>query len=700
MNRSLPVAALVVLASRITFAQPTTNYVTKPGDTCLSIAIGELGDRARLADLHRLNPNLGPLPHRLVPGTIIQLPAGERGADATLTSARGSVRVRKPTVESWDIAQLGLELFRSWRVGARERSSAELTFRDTSRLYMRENTIVIIYGATASRYTATTAELERGALETRLAQLSGRTLSVKTPSSESVLGEGRALVVVDDRDTTMVANHAAKPARVRGVDARRRARGAPVVVVAGMGSKVLVGALPSPPRKLPPAPTWLVAPPRFVDLGRVGASVRATWNAVPTTARYRVSILASDGRDLAAVEVPATAQAFELHRLPPGSYLATIATIDVEGFESAPSVPYAFAVTPVDVIAPGTARPVAPTPPAADMAIELRLAPAPLRVALGSRIIAAQGETCGGAQEFDVAEPTRTSIACHATDGAALPPVGVHIVSPRACFGTACSGTVENARIARSGATRLHYTFGGEATLGPAITVRGSQGLTVVSAERTADGLDVVVLPTAPVPHGQLSFMTASGFVLVTTTVDIDPSSAPDRATVVAPRARTAVPRWELGAFAGYWLIGAGSQLGNPTDPAFQIATGPSVGARAGWWWRPWIGIEAELQVASPGRRSAPGGVAVIAPRARIAVRHLEGRFEARLTLGAGFAGMVEGGERTSADIDGQVEIGGTVALELVDRWWLRFDVRDVMATIPGRLVHGAETNLGVARTF
>lgn len=416
------------------------DYVVKPGDDCVSIAAEQLGDRARYRVVHQYNPNLGPLPHNLKPGSVMKLPKRDRAADATLTAARGAVEVRRPAEMVWDAAKRGMDLFRAWRVGARAFSSAEVTFRDNSRLFMRENTIVIIYGDTTKRSTPVDAELETGALETRLAALSRRSVVVRTASAQTALPAGNALVSVDRTSATVVANHGGKPATVRAVDAKQRPRGTPVRVAAGMGSKVKRGELPSKPRPLPSPPTWQTSASEFIALDGVGGTMRAAWSAIPAVAGYHLVVRTADGNDVAAAEVAAPAASVELHRLPPGRYAATIAAIDRDGFESVPSPPFAFEVTAVAVFPPGSREPLAaPNAQAGEAGFDPTTASPPYSLATGSRIVAASGMTCSvgkpPAVELVVDDVAAMSLRCE-RNGTALPPVPIRVVG--ACVGAAC----------------------------------------------------------------------------------------------------------------------------------------------------------------------------------------------------------------------------------------------------------------------
>jgi hypothetical protein len=347
-------------------SRDTVDYIVRAGDTCYGIAARELGDRARLPVLHRHNPQLGPLPHNLRPGQVLKLPRLSVDPDATLTGASGLVRFRRPAQAMWDAARHGMDLFRAWRIGAEARSSAEVTFRDRDQLQLRENTIVIIYGPAraAAKVTPAQAVLERGTLRSRLGELSP-TVRVTTPTAVATLGTGSALVsVLAGEDASTVANHDGAAIPVVG---RGRARGT-VRVAAGMGSRVVRGRPPEPPRPLPPAPAWMPSPlTRFAAVGAEGAVVSASWTAVASAARYRVEILSPSGTIVGTAEVPAGVTRFELVRVPPGEYQARVASIDVDRLEGKPGPLLPLTVLPVAIRPPGGEVAGAAAPgPAAD----------------------------------------------------------------------------------------------------------------------------------------------------------------------------------------------------------------------------------------------------------------------------------------------------------------------------------------------
>lgn len=340
------------------------DYVVEDGDSCLAIAVRVLGDRTQLDALHRLNPQLGTLPHRLVAGTVIHLPPhAPTGPDAKLTRAAGDVKIRKPSTSEWNAAQRGMDLFRAWRIGAADRANAELTFRDDSRLGMRERTIVVIYGPEKrlAKVITATASLEEGTLEARLGELDGKPVVVRTPAGSTDLRAGTALVSSQPGGASIVANHGGAPIPLRGTT---RARA--VKIAAGMGSRVLPGKAPEKPRPLPPSPVW-PARTAWVALGTT-TPVALEWHSALRATSYRVAIVDVGGDTVAVATVAAPAHGATIE-LAPGRYTAIASAIDADGFESVPA-PRDIEVIDGELVHPGST------------------------VVAGAELVAPQGWTC------------------------------------------------------------------------------------------------------------------------------------------------------------------------------------------------------------------------------------------------------------------------------------------------------------------
>lgn len=359
---------LVLLAPALASAQET-QYRVREGDTCGSIARRVYGNSRRYDLIHQANPSLGPMPHNLRAGMVITLPRadGSPGADAMVTAVRRDVASQSPQAAAqWSRAQVGQELGQGWRVNTEDRSSAELTFRSSSVVAIRERTLVIVYGAGVredggSSSSGTRATVREGSMLSRLSALSGgEPLEVETPSAQATLRNGETSIDVDREGTTRVAVHEGEAATVRGAGGRGS-----LEVPAGMGTKVQRGRPPSRLRRLPSPPRWREgAPRRFLAIAGHGATVRAAWSPSPDASRYRVEIARRpDGRDLIfATEVGGEVRELELRRLPAGTYFVRLATIDDDRFEGRPGEGVELTVLEAHVLEPGASAP-SPRPP-------------------------------------------------------------------------------------------------------------------------------------------------------------------------------------------------------------------------------------------------------------------------------------------------------------------------------------------------
>ncbi len=473
------------------------DYTVVGGDSCAAIAERFFGNRRRYDIIHAYNPGMGPPPHELAPGTVLRLPRrlsdGERAADATVTGVERRVEARpRPADERWIAAERGLGLFRGGRVATQARSAAELTFRDTSIVELRERTLVIIFGASATttRTAGMEATLETGALRTPLGALrgdraeprSGNALRVVTDAATATLRGGSAVVGVDEGGTSRVSNHSGEAA-VRG-----RAGGPWVTLPPDTGSIVRRGARPTPPRPLPAAPSWLEGPRTFAGVAGEGGSVAASFAPVAGARGYRVELARrSDGGDVAfAVEVPASVTSFEAHRLPAGTYYASVATFDGELLEGRPTSPLALRVEEGRLLAPGEDRATpmpsfAPSDPSEEPSAEVR-------AVRGALYVAPEGVVCDGAAEVTL---TGAPITCATS-------AGEPVLAPRFVV-SEITTDVEGARadsplaLIRGASRRARLEPRLDGALPADLTLVGSDGVRVTIDERGADGFDVTL---------------------------------------------------------------------------------------------------------------------------------------------------------------------------------------------------------------
>lgn len=400
---ALAFALLSVFAARAHAQRELVEITVRAGDTCDSIAEGLYGDDPDGVDvLHEHNPQLGPLPHHLAPGTVLHAPP-----PAALTAVEHVVERRDPDAAAFGDAHAGDSLPRGTQVRTHEASSAEITFRDRAAVTVRERTLVIVYGGRRRlvERSIAHAELERGALRSRLAELAGeRSLEVETPTSEASLA-GAGVVSVEEDGTSRLVNHGERRATIV-------AGGERVVVPPDTGVVVRRGERPSRPRRLLAAPRW--RPDRrgvVIGFEERGATVTGGFDPVAGAARYRVEVArrADGGELVAAVELDAGATELAVPGIPDGTVYVSVASIDEAGLEGRRSPWRAFSVRLARLVSPGGADAVLPDEGAP-------------RVLPGTWLVAPRGLTCSLAGEsaseiVTLSAIGRATVAC--SDGTA-----------------------------------------------------------------------------------------------------------------------------------------------------------------------------------------------------------------------------------------------------------------------------------------
>ncbi|MEM6958260.1 MAG: LysM domain-containing protein, partial [Myxococcota bacterium] len=89
--------AFIVAFSASAQEVDTFEYTVQQGDSCWTLAERFLGDRRQWRVVLEYNPQIGPPPHHLQPGTILRLPRAGIRPDAELTFARRDVQARQPS---------------------------------------------------------------------------------------------------------------------------------------------------------------------------------------------------------------------------------------------------------------------------------------------------------------------------------------------------------------------------------------------------------------------------------------------------------------------------------------------------------------------------------------------------------------------------------------------------------------------------
>ncbi len=497
----------------------TYEYTIQPGDTCAKIARRVLGARRNYRLIHRYNPGMGPSPHRLVAGQKLTLPhldrIRSRGPDARVTQVRRRVRAREASEPAWSPAQSGTELFRGWRVNTLEESNAEITFRDDSVVQMRENTLVIIYGAASSqsrRRRTGQATLERGTLRSRLGELR---MQVDTPTGSAALEGGQSVVSVDETGTSRLSN-------LDGGEAEMStSSGGRVRVRPGFGSKVRRGERrPMRPRPLPPAPTWADGPTNFLGVIQNGGSLRGSWNSVPVARKYRVEISSAEGAVVAATEVAADVNEFEVHRLPAGAYIVRLSTIDDDFFESRPSDAREMSVDLIDLRAPGQ-----DTPSEADF--DPTAVPETPQVVRGTTIVPPDGVECRvGGEATSHLEAIGDQVMTCTRGDQVIGQMEVEVNAPRFVISGPDGQPLSSLELTRGEESTMVITRNFEGELAP-LSVFAPPGVTA-SSSTEGSLITTRVLPSLEAPESfELAFAPENdpeavvGTILITTVAPV-----------------------------------------------------------------------------------------------------------------------------------------------------------------------------------
>jgi hypothetical protein len=414
-----PLAATVAAAAPAEPQVVLEDYVVQRGDTCASIARERFGSSKGLEVLHKYN-DLGETPHHLRPGQILRLPAAvAEGADAELSLVRNRVDTYTPDRRPGALHE---KLRRGHKVGTAESSAAELTFVDTSRLGLSENTLIVVLGqARAAGLPAPRSEttLVTGSLRSHMAALAGGGAAgagatgagtasagvaplVRTEGSEVELGAGESKVSFDSAKTTRLAVYRGR--------SKLRAMKKTVEVAEGFGSSAKKGEAPTPPHPLPPAPVWTQAMAEKIQadpMAEIAAGYGPGKGDGPVPAAYHVELARDEEfRDIITdTRVEASVVALVAKAVVPGTYFARVAAIDSDEFEG----PFgSVARTTVELKPPPPPPPPPlpppPPPPPVVQAPPPPPAPAPRRLFGGAGVLAGAGvQTAHGGAGFKAA---------------------------------------------------------------------------------------------------------------------------------------------------------------------------------------------------------------------------------------------------------------------------------------------------------
>lgn len=310
------------------FPEPVIHWVIQKGETCASVAQAVYGNGKLTHLLGRYNRvRCG---GELAEGTTLILPASPTALpDAKVKSINPNVE-GKPAGGGWGAIGSGAPLYSNHAVQTKETGRADIEFVDRTRIFLADNTLVVIYGTAArtsvKKNAPPTVELDKGEVKAGLAALRGEPVDVGIKGGGSVTAASRDTVVERKGERTTVAVFDGK-AQVKNA-------GKNVDVPTNFGTRFVGQKPPDPPRPLPPAPDWKQSSPELVLAVEPTGTLSASWAEVPKARAYRFEIARdADFRDLfAREEVSAKVTSFRAEGLPPGRYFVAVRAIDDEDY--------------------------------------------------------------------------------------------------------------------------------------------------------------------------------------------------------------------------------------------------------------------------------------------------------------------------------------------------------------------------------
>ena len=350
-------ASFLLLLPSLSQSKPTPGYpervfqwTVQKGETCNHIAKAMYGSPRHRRLLERYNSvscaGNKPLAEGMtlvVPERVTTLPT------ARLRGLKPAVKARAPGA-GWSPASPGMPLVKRHAVNTQEKARADILFVDRTRVVLAEHTLVVIYGTAASTAVSKTpppkVELEQGEVQAGLAALRGnRSVGVRVKSGGDVSAKSRDTVVRTQKSRTTVS--------VFDGTSKVSSAGKSVSVNEGFGSSFEAKKPPTPPRKLPPSPTWAAGSAQGVVLLPKGSGrLFVAWKPIKEAKTYRVELArdAAFKNLVAREEIPARINALKAERLPPGRYYARVRAIDKDDFLGLASTPRPIHLIEVDVV--------------------------------------------------------------------------------------------------------------------------------------------------------------------------------------------------------------------------------------------------------------------------------------------------------------------------------------------------------------
>ncbi len=319
------------------YPEPVVQWVVQKGESCAIISKSVYGSPQHVALLLRYN-SIDCSSRELPEGATLVLPASVTSVpDARVKSMSPAVQAR-PSGGGWSAVQSGAPLYKGHNVNTLETGRADIEFVDRTRIFLAENTLVVVYGTAARtnvrKNVRPTVDLEQGEVRAGLAALRGDSARVGVAGGGDVQATSRDTVVQRKGDRTTVA--------VFDGSAAVRNGGKKVDVPTNHGTRFVGTQPPVAPRPLPPAPQWEPGgfPAIVMASPQDGATLTAGWQAVEKAKAYRFEIARDEafGDLLARQEIPANVRSFRAEKIPVGTYYVSVRAIDTEEYLGIASV--------------------------------------------------------------------------------------------------------------------------------------------------------------------------------------------------------------------------------------------------------------------------------------------------------------------------------------------------------------------------
>lgn len=312
------------------YPEPVVQWGVQKDETCEDVAKAVYGSAKHAALVLRYNRVDCTRGKKLKEGQTLVLPASVTSLPtARLRSINPDVKSR-PSGGGWGPAATGQALSSNSGVNTLEQGRADIEFIDRTRVFLASNTLVIIYGTASQSVVSKTpppsVEVQSGEVMAGLAALRGETVEVAVKGGGRVSAASRETIVERKGERTTVGVYDGKADVTAG--------GTTVKVPLNHGTRFTGNTPPSPPRPLPPAPTWAAQSSLFVIAGAEGGQIKAEWDEVKDAKSYRVELARDEAfRDLIArEEVAGAVRSFRADKMPPGRYHMAVRAIDKDEY--------------------------------------------------------------------------------------------------------------------------------------------------------------------------------------------------------------------------------------------------------------------------------------------------------------------------------------------------------------------------------